>query len=136
MKRDDYVRISLPNGDYRYGYIERFEERGSIMVISLYDEGDSKIAFDAEASRIQGDEIPDYIGILTPHEKEVIPLLSRGCSSKEIACEMNIAQATVRAHLRMLRIKCRLDNRAQLCTMAPALQKMIEASNGREASQD
>lgn len=136
MKKDDFLKLVQPNGDYRYGYIESIEQRGSIVIISLFDEGESKIAFDAEEARVVGDKIPDYIGLLTPTEKEVVPLLAQGLSTKQIAVKMDNAPATVRANLRMLRIKCGLDNRAQLMAMAPALDKMIERErNGSERSE-
>ena len=126
MKKDDYIKIVAVDGNYRYGYIEKIQERGFILVISLFDEGISKIAYDTAAAAIVGQEPIDYISPLTEIEKRIIPLLATGYNTNEIAGEMSISSTTVRAHLRTLRIKLHLDDRAQLIALSPALDLIIK----------
>ena len=47
MKQDEYVKIVAVNGDYRYGYITTVLDKGFTLGISLFDEGESKLAYDA-----------------------------------------------------------------------------------------
>ena len=126
MKKDDYVKIVAVDGNYRYGYIEKTLDSGFTLVISMFDEGESKIAYDAASNTLAGRESIDYVSILTEVEKRIIPLLSAGYNTNEIAGEMSISPTTVRAHLRILRIKLHLDNRAQLIAFSPALDTMIK----------
>jgi len=125
MKIDDYVKIVGVDGNYRYGYIEETHDRGFTLVISLFDEGESKIAYDATYNALTGQEPIDYVSLLTEIEKRLVPLLAAGYNTNEIANEMSIVPTTVRAHLRTLRIKLHLDDRAQLIAFAPALNSML-----------
>ncbi|MBA7465032.1 hypothetical protein ES707_00193 [subsurface metagenome] len=125
MKKDDYVKIVAVDGNYRYGYIEKIQERGSILVINMFDEGISKIAYDAASDAIVGQDSIDYISLLTEAEKRIVPLLSASYNTNEIAAAMSTSPKTVRAQLRTLRIKLRLDTRAQLIAFSRALDSMI-----------
>lgn len=124
MKKDDYVKIVAVNGDYRYGYITEILNEG--LTISLFDEGESKIGYDTERAALMGEESTDWVSILTEIEKRIVPMLSAGYDTNKIAREMSISPTTVRAHLRTLRIKLHLDNRAQLSAFSDALKIMIE----------
>ncbi|TET43300.1 MAG: LuxR family transcriptional regulator [Dehalococcoidia bacterium] len=125
MKKDDYVKIVAIDGNYRYGYIEKIEERGFILIISMFDEGISKIAYDAAADAIVGQDPTDYISLLTEVEKRIVPLLSAGYNTNKIAAAMSISPTTVRSHLRTMRIKLHLDDRAQLIAISLALDSML-----------
>lgn len=126
MKKDDYVKIVAVDGNYRYGYIEKIQERGSVLVISMFEEGLSKIAYDAASDVIVGQEPTDYISLLSEAEKRIVPLLSVGYNTKDIADALSISPTTVRAHLRTLRIKLRLDDRAQLIAFSRGLADMLQ----------
>ncbi len=89
MKKDDYIKIVAVDGNYRYGYIEKIEERGLILVISLFDEGISKIAYDAASDAIVGQEPIDYLSLLTDAEKRIVPLLSAGYDTSDIATTLS-----------------------------------------------
>ena len=130
MKQDDYVKIIAVDGNYRYGYIEKIHDKGLTLVISLFDEGESKIGYDAAYDTLVGRESIDYVSILTEIEKHIIPLLSCGFNTNEIASSMSISPTTVRAHLRTLRIKLHLDDRAQLIAFSQALDAMIKKQAG------
>jgi len=125
MKKDEYVKIVATNGDYRYGYIESITDQGFILVVNLFEEGESKIAYDAAYDALVGKETIDWVASLTEVEKTVVPLLSIGFNTNEIAKKLSISPTTVRAHLRTLRIKLHLDNREQLIAFSQALNRMI-----------
>ncbi len=126
MKRDDYVKITAVDGNYRYGYITEVLDKGFIVVISLFEEGESKIAFDAASDILGGQEPVDWVSILTEVEKRIVPLLAAGNNTNGIADGLSISPTTVRAHLRTLRIKLHLDDRAQLIAFSQALDSMIK----------
>ncbi|MCK5235870.1 MAG: hypothetical protein KAR06_02700 [Deltaproteobacteria bacterium] len=134
MKKDDYVKIVAVDGNYRYGYITDILDKGFTLGISLFEEGESKIAFDAASAALLGYEATDYISNLTEVEKRLIPLLAAGYDTGQIALALENSPITIRSQLRHLRIKLRLDDRAQLLAFSPALARMIkkqeEASGG------
>ena len=122
MKKNDYVKIVGTNRIYRYGYIERVLDRGHAFIINLIDEGESKIAYDAEQAELLGEIPEDYTSLLSNIEKQVASLLAIGHNTNEISKEMNIQPTTVRAHVRNLRIKLHLDNRVQLIAICQGLK--------------
>ena len=48
--------------------------------------------------------------VLTPREKEVIAYLQYGLTTREIAIRLNIARATVRAHVSSIKSKLNARN--------------------------
>lgn len=125
MKKGDYIKLLSPNGLYRYGYISEIQDKGFTLGICLFEEGESKIAFDEEEASLSGCLPVDYVALLTEIEKKIVPLLAAGYSTKEIGTEMTISPVTVRAHLRTLRIKLHLDDRNQLIAFAEGLSKKL-----------
>jgi DNA-binding NarL/FixJ family response regulator len=55
---------------------------------------------------------------LSNREGQVIRLISRGLSNKEIACELGIAVTTVNQYVRTLLVKFSVRNRTQLAVKA------------------
>ena len=125
MKKDDYVAIVAVDGTYRYGYITETADRGYTLGISLFGEGESKIAYDAAYNALRGEESVDYVAILTEVEKRIVPLLAAGLKTSEISEVLSTSPITVRAQIRTLRIKLGLDDRAQLAAFSQALESMI-----------
>ncbi len=126
FKQDNYVKIVGADGTHRYGYILNVKERGFTLNISLFDEGASKIAYDKALANFTGGESIDYIALLTDTERHLVPLLAAGYDTKEIGKQMNISPSTVRQHLRILRIKLRLDNRVQLIAFSEGLSQRLK----------
>lgn len=126
MKKDDYVKIVAVNGNYRYGYITGVLDKGSILEISLFDEGESKFAYDRAHNALLGIASTDYVSLLTEVEKRIVPLLAAGFNTSKIAEELSTSPITVRAQIRTLRVKLHLDNRVQLNAFSPALDSMIK----------
>jgi DNA-binding CsgD family transcriptional regulator len=126
MKQDDYVKIVGVDGNYRYGYISETHDKGFTLVISLFEEGESKIAYDTAADALIGEAPIDYVSLLTETEKRIVPLLSAQYNTNQIASEMSISPSTVRTHLGMLRVKLQLDNRSQLIAFSRGLEPLIK----------
>lgn len=55
---------------------------------------------------------------LSVREQQIVDCLVRGLSNKHIARELNIADATVKVHVKTLLRKIRVDNRTQVATWA------------------
>ena len=62
--------------------------------------------------------VPSSGESLTPREKEVLQLVSRGATNKEIASRLFIAENTVKNHLRNILAKLHLQNRVQAAAYA------------------
>jgi DNA-binding NarL/FixJ family response regulator len=61
---------------------------------------------------------------LTPRQRDVLRCISKGCSNKEIARELDIAEGTVKIHLAALFTHFGVRNRTELATRA---QRLVEA---------
>jgi two-component system, NarL family, nitrate/nitrite response regulator NarL len=58
------------------------------------------------------------ISSLTPREKEILQLVSRGLTNKQIADQLFISENTVKNHIKNLLQKLHLENRVQLASYA------------------
>ena len=56
--------------------------------------------------------------VLTPREREILELVAKGLSAKEIAGEIGIAPRTVEGHIDTVRLKVRARNKAHMVTQA------------------
>jgi DNA-binding NarL/FixJ family response regulator len=61
---------------------------------------------------------PDSTRSLTPRERQVLQLVSKGLTNKEIGAQLHIAENTVKNHLRNILEKLHLQNRAQAAAYA------------------
>lgn len=125
MKKNSYVKIVAPNGNYRYGFISQILDYETTFVIDLLEEGESKIAFDKEEAEYLGylpEGAEDFAQRLSDIEKQVAKCLVAGKSDREIAKEMNIEPVTVRAHIRNMRLKMNLENKTQLIAFCQGLK--------------
>lgn len=125
MKKDSYVQIISPNGDFRYGYIREIQNYGTVITVDLFEEGASKIAFEAEMATLLGylpETSADYVRSLSDVEKHVAALLAQGKNNNEIASELNICSTTVRSHNRALRMKFQVSNKNQLVAICQGLK--------------
>jgi two-component system, NarL family, nitrate/nitrite response regulator NarL len=71
--------------------------------------------FAAQASK---DSETTAVSDLTPREKEVLQLLAAGLTNKEIGIRLDIAENTVKNHLKNILAKLHLQNRVQAATLA------------------
>ncbi|MGB8644831.1 MAG: response regulator transcription factor [Anaerolineae bacterium] len=61
---------------------------------------------------------PEREDTLTPREQQVLQLVSRGMSNREIADTLVVSENTVKNHLRNILAKLHLENRVQAATYA------------------
>ncbi len=127
FSKDAFVKVVSVSGNYRYGYIQKVEERGLHLIVCLHEEGDSAIEYESEA----GAEEPDWDKDFSTPEKKIIPLLAKNLTTKDVAFALSLDPATIRGHIRTLRIKLGLDNRAQLITMAQGIDKRLNGEGGK-----
>jgi len=119
---ESYVKVIGVSGDYHYGYILKSTERGFQLLISLYEEGDSAIGYEAAA----GTMAPDWSKMLSDTEKKIVGSLSLGLSTNEMAAELSLSPSTVRSYIRTLRLKLQLDNRQQLIVFSQGMNKILK----------
>lgn len=60
---------------------------------------------------------PDPLSTLSPREREIVDLIARGDSNKQIARELGIAETTVKIHVQHLLRKLDLDSRVQAAVL-------------------
>ncbi len=60
----------------------------------------------------------DLLKALSPREREVLLLLSSGCSNKEIGRRLEIAEVTVKLHVRQILKRVGLRNRVEAAALA------------------
>jgi two-component system, NarL family, nitrate/nitrite response regulator NarL len=70
------------------------------------------------ASQASKDSETTAVSDLTPREKEVLQLLAAGLTNKEIGIRLDIAENTVKNHLKNILAKLHLQNRVQAATLA------------------
>lgn len=71
---------------------------------------------DAEAAAAPATP-PDPLATLSPREREIVELIARGDSNKQIARELGIAETTVKIHVQHLLRKLDLDSRVQAAVL-------------------
>ena len=76
-----FVKIVAVNGNFKYGYIQKVQEKGYHLLLCLHEEGIS--AFEYELA--SGTMAEEWDKMLTDIEKKIIALLAQGLSTKEVA---------------------------------------------------
>jgi two-component system nitrate/nitrite response regulator NarL len=66
------------------------------------------------------------IDLLTPREREILALVARGDTNRQIAAALNIAENTVKNHIKNLLDKLSLDNRVQLAALAVKHEMLLK----------
>jgi DNA-binding NarL/FixJ family response regulator len=62
--------------------------------------------------------VPDALEVLTEREREVLALVARGCSNREISARLHISELTTKTHVSRLLTKLGLDSRVQAAALA------------------
>ncbi len=126
------VLVLLLNSDPRAAYaafkagaglLEGFEEESLISGLSNALVG--TISFSTHLFESMGrvmTQVPEGMGNpLTAREKEVLKLLSQGCSNRGIAQRLNISEHTARSHMRNLMGKLGVKNRVEAALVGAQL---------------
>jgi two-component system nitrate/nitrite response regulator NarL len=61
---------------------------------------------------------PEWMGRLSPREREVLAAVARGISNKQIGRELNLAEVTVKLHLRAIFRKTGVHTRSEAAVLA------------------
>ncbi|MDQ1197485.1 response regulator transcription factor [Agrobacterium sp. SORGH_AS 787] len=79
-------------------------------------EGDVWIPASCQSSRDQDADMTDLINrlrTLTPQQSRVLGMLAEGLLNKQIAYELNVSEATIKAHVSAILLKLNVDSRTQ-----------------------
>ena len=61
---------------------------------------------------------PEWLGRLSPREREVLAAVTRGISNKQVGRELNLAEVTVKLHLRAIFRKTGARTRSEVAVLA------------------
>ncbi len=78
-------------------------------------------ALPAPSDADPGAAAADGVGALSSREREIARAIARGASNKHIARELGLAEATVKAHVRVILRKLGLASRVQVAVLASRL---------------
>jgi DNA-binding NarL/FixJ family response regulator len=75
-------------------------------------------AFSLEGRHLAAGDVDPDLDLLTPRERQVLRLIARGYSYRDIATELSISAKTVESHVSSVLRKLQLSNRHQLSNWA------------------
>jgi len=106
--RDDEIHAALKAG--ALGYLQKSSSRGTLLAaIRSIAKGDRSLPADIE-QRLQ-DRLSEPE--ITPREREILTLVTRGNANKEIAATLGISEDTVKQHVSRILTKLKVNDRAQ-----------------------
>jgi two-component system nitrate/nitrite response regulator NarL len=127
-ENEEDLALALQSG--ALGYLLKTSEKDDLLngikrafngesVIS--PEMTSKLVSAFKSNKVKSDkEVETQISNLSPREMEIVCLIAKGCSNKEIARTLNIAETTVKIHVQHVLRKLNLSSRVQVAVFASA----------------
>jgi NarL family two-component system response regulator LiaR len=95
------------------------DARPDALTQAIRDAMEGRGTIDSSAMRALMDRRQDVVGVdLTPREREVLALLTRGLSNKEIAAQLTLSVGTVRLHVSNILSKLDAPNRTTAAAIA------------------
>ncbi len=88
---------------------------------------------DVDLNQGAGSETNELVGrlaTLTPQQVRVLMMLSEGLLNKQIAYELNVSEATVKAHVSAILQKLGVESRTQAVILAAKLDTSAQAAGG------
>jgi RNA polymerase sigma factor (sigma-70 family) len=106
--RDDEIHAALKAG--ALGYLQKSSSRDALLAaIRTVARGERSLPADIE-KRLQ-DRLSEPE--ITPREREILTLVTRGNANKEIAATLGISEDTVKQHVSRILMKLKVNDRAQ-----------------------
>jgi DNA-binding NarL/FixJ family response regulator len=125
FEQDDYIFGALNAGASAF-LLKRTKPEELIAAIHTIAEGDSLLSPSVTRRVIEGMTVQPgtdpsavkRLDVLTPREREVLELIARGLSNREIAAEFVIEESTVKTHVKRILMKLQLRDRVQAVIFA------------------
>jgi RNA polymerase sigma factor (sigma-70 family) len=125
FEQDDYVFGALRAGASGF-LVKRTRPEELIAAVHTIAAGDSLLSPSVTRrviDRMAQQPIPELAGQakldeLTPREREVLELVARGLSNREIATALVVEESTIRTHTKRILEKLRLRDRVQIVIFA------------------
>ncbi len=125
FEQDDYVFGALRAGASGF-LLKRARPEELIAAVHTIARGDSLLSPSVTRrviDRMAQQPIPELddqakLDELTPREREVLELVARGLSNREIATELVVEESTIRSHVKRILMKLDLRSRVQIVIFA------------------
>jgi DNA-binding NarL/FixJ family response regulator len=125
FEQDDYVFGALRAGASGF-LLKRTRPEELIAAVHTVAAGESLLSPSVTRrviDRMAQQPAPDLagharLGELTPREREVLELIARGLSNREIAARLVVEESTIRSHIRRILSKLELRDRVQIVIFA------------------
>jgi DNA-binding NarL/FixJ family response regulator len=125
FEQDDYVFGALRAGASGF-LLKRTRPEELIAAVHTIAAGDSLLSPSVTRrviDRMAQQPLPELaaqakLDELTPREREVLELIARGLSNREIAAELVVEESTVRTHVKRIQMKLGLRDRVQIVIFA------------------
>jgi DNA-binding NarL/FixJ family response regulator len=125
FEQDDYIFGALRAGASGF-LLKRTRPEELIGAVDAIAAGDSLLSPSVTrrvVDRMARQPVPDLadqdkLDDLTPREREVLELVARGLSNREIARELVVEESTIRTHVKRILMKLELRDRIQIVIFA------------------
>jgi DNA-binding NarL/FixJ family response regulator len=125
FEQDDYIFGALRAGASGF-LLKRTRPEELIAAVHTVARGDSLLSPSVTRlviDRVAQQPLPELaaeakLDELTRREREVLELISRGLSNREIATELFVEESTVRTHVKRIQMKLQLRDRVQIVIFA------------------
>jgi DNA-binding NarL/FixJ family response regulator len=125
FEQDDYIFGALRAGASGF-LLKRTRPEELIAAVRSVAAGDSLLSPSVTRlviDRMAQQPLPELanqakLNELTPREREVLELVARGLSNREIATELFVEESTVRTHVKRIQMKLQLRDRVQIVIFA------------------
>jgi DNA-binding NarL/FixJ family response regulator len=125
FEQDDYIFGALRAGASGF-LLKRARPEELIAAVHTLEDGDSLLSPSVTRrviDRMAQQPTPEFadqskLDELTPREREVLRLISRGLSNREIAAALFVEESTIRTHVKRILMKLDLRDRVQAVIFA------------------
>lgn len=125
FEQDDYVFGALRAGASGF-LLKRTRPEELVAAVHTIARGDSLLSPSVTrlvVDRMAQQPLPELanqekLDELTPREREVLELVARGLSNREIAKELVVEESTIRSHVKRIQTKLELRDRVQIVIFA------------------